>query len=416
MPMNLNSDLLQSLHQRALAIFDDLCQIRRHLHQFPELSGDEANTTAFLMNHLQGLGLTFKTNFDGHGFIADLISDPHKDTVALRVDIDALPIQELNEVPYRSQIPGVMHACGHDVHSAIGVGVARVLAELKETLPLNIRIIFQPEEEEISGALSMIRDGALKNPVPKAIWGVHVAPIQSGKIAWTNGLFLSGFEHYLGVLSPKGDNTLPGALLEQVAHECCNAILALNRWYLPETWGEMHAFWQTIQNAPPELQHFIVYDASVNTEDPELWQGQFGLGIKAATPARYADAMAAIRHQLDHICEGMNLDYRILPMGSMGDVRNNSTLMKTALPTLKNAIGEGNTIKLNAAFPFNCEDFFYYTKYIPGAMVWLGGADPSSGKYAMLHTPNFDVDENCLLTGTLAMASLLLGTSNFSSE
>jgi metal-dependent amidase/aminoacylase/carboxypeptidase family protein len=411
-----NYALHQALHQHALAIFDDLRQIRRHLHQFPELSGDEANTTAFLLNKLQGLGLVFKKNLDGHGFFADLVSDPNKETVVLRVDIDALPIQELNEVPYRSQIPGVMHACGHDVHSAIGVGVARVLAELKETLPLNIRIIFQPEEEEISGALSMIRAGSLKKPVSKAIWGVHVAPIQSGKIAWTNDLFLSGFEHYLGVLSQKGGNTLPGELLERVAHECCNAIHALNRWHLPETWGEMQTFWQTMQNGPPELKQFIVYDASVNTEDPELWQGQFGIGIKAATPARYADAMAAIRHQLDHICEGINLDYRILPMGSMGDVRNNSTLMKTALPTLKNAIGEANTIKLNAAFPFNCEDFVYYTKNVPGAMVWLGGADPSSGKYAMLHTPNFDVDENCLLTGTIAMASLLLGTSSFSRE
>ena len=172
MPMTLNSELFQSLHQQAAAIYDDLQQIRRHLHRFPELSGDEAQTVAYLLEKLQGLGLTFQTNLGGYGFIADLINDPSKDTLALRVDLDALPIQEESQASYCSQISGVMHACGHDVHSAIGVGVASVLASIREDLPVNIRFIFQPEEEEITGALNMIEAGALKDPIPLSL--IHI--------------------------------------------------------------------------------------------------------------------------------------------------------------------------------------------------------------------------------------------------
>ncbi len=351
MPMILNAELAQTLRQQAAAIYEDLRQIRRYLHQFPELSGEEAHTATYLLDNLQGLGLTTKTNLGGHGFIADTISDPHKSTIALRVDIDALPIQEENDVPYRSQIPSVMHACGHDVHSAIGVGTAMLLSEMKSSLPANVRFIFQPEEEQISGALNMIRAGALKDPIPKAIWGLHVAPFQSGKIAWTDDLFLSGFKHYLVELFPKGEDDLPLAFLDQVAQHCCDAILALNRWHLPHSWDAMQSFWQTMQTGPSELQDFIVYDASTNTEEPEEWRGQFGIGVKAASPVLYHRALDQIREQLDLICKPLNLDYRILPMGSMGDVRNDLRLMKSALPVLKTALGEENTIKLNAAFP-----------------------------------------------------------------
>jgi len=414
MPMNLNSELVQTLHQQAAATYDDLRQIRRHLHRFPELSGDEAQTVAYLLEKLQGLGLTFRTNLSGHGFIADLISDPSKDTLALRLDLDALSIQEESQASYHSQIPGVMHACGHDVHSTIGVGVARVLASIREDLPVNIRFIFQPEEEEITGALNMIEAGALKDPIPKAIWGLHVAPFPTGNIAWTDNLFLAGFEHYLGVLYPEGDNELPTEFMAEKAQKCCDAIIALNRWHLPQTWEAMQSFWQTMQAGSPGLKKFIVFDASTNSEEPELWHGQFGIGIKAASSVLYQRAIEQIQAELDQICASIPLNYRLLLMGSMEAVRNDPALVKTALPALQRTIGEDHLIKLNAAFPFNCEDFTYYTKHIPGAMIWLGAANPISGKYAMLHTPNFDVDETCLLTGTIAMASLLIGSSNFS--
>ena len=203
--MSLTAPAHLAIIKHSYVQFDAMVALRRALHRHPELSGDESWTAATLKTELEKLGWEVRPRMGGHSLVADWITDPTKPTVALRVDMDALPIHEVNNVPYRSEIPGVMHACGHDVHSAIGVGVAGVIAALGESVPGNIRILFQAEEEEITGALRMIRAGALTNPKPAAIFGLHVSPFPGGKIAWTDGLFLSGFQHYLVTLcSRKG--------------------------------------------------------------------------------------------------------------------------------------------------------------------------------------------------------------------
>jgi len=382
--------------------------IRRDLHQHPELSGEEAWTAAYLADRLYDLGLNVRTGVYGHGLVADLITNPARPTVALRVDMDALPIQETNSVPYRSRIPGVMHACGHDVHSAIGVGVAAVLSQIASDLPGNIRFIFQPEEEEITGALGMIEAGVLADPRPDAIFGLHVAPLPAGQVAWTDGLFLAGFDHYLAVLSSPHKNA-DASLdhLDAVARRCCEIILDLNEFHLPITWETMHNFWRMMQTGPENLRRFTIYDASVDEEEDSPWRGQFGIGIKAASPRLSHSAIKQIRTVLNKICRTAQTGVSFELIDTMQDMRNHPNLVRSTLSALQAALGVDNTIQLKAAFPFNCEDFAYYTKQLPGAMYWLGAADPDTHKYAMLHTPDFDVDENCLKTGTTAMAVLL---------
>jgi len=402
--------IIRSIQSHTADIFESLVSLRRDLHQHPELSGFESRTAEIIAHQLNRLNLEVRTDVGGYGIVADLITDPAAPMVALRVDMDALPITEINLVPYRSKVPGVMHACGHDVHSTIGIGTAAVLSGLTTQLPGNIRFIFQPEEEEITGALRMIHQGALSHPAPQAIFGVHVAPIPSGQIAWTDGLFLAGFDHMLVELFPQVGFARSGKSLHSLAHHCCQAILSLNEWHLPKDWETMQVFWQTMQAGPKNLRQFIVYDASVDTDDPSESNGQLGIGIKAANHHLRRAAMGQVRATLNPICQRNHLDYHILPMGSMIDMRNDAALVNATLPALKTALSPENVIKLNAAFPFNCEDFAYYTKYIPGAMVWLGGSNPAEGKFAMLHTPDFDVDENCIKTGTIAMATLLFNT------
>ncbi len=391
---------------KAQDLFPWIRDIRRHLHQYPELSGQEKHTAAFLADQLEYLGWRVRRNVGGHGVVADLLIDGKKPTVALRVDMDALPIEEINKTDYHSKIPGVMHACGHDVHSAIGLGVAAILTEAVEILPGNVRLIFQPEEEEITGALQMIRQGALSNPAPGAIFGLHVAPLPAGKIGWTKDLFLAGFEHYLVIL-----NTLPEQIdpyhLDEVARRCCRVIEGFNQWQLPETWHSMQAFWEKMQQGPQALQNFIYYSASMNEDDPEHWHGQFGIGIKAANRHLRRAAIGRIKAALNTICRATHTHYAITPMGSMLDMRNHTHLVTRAIPALEKTLGKNNLVELKAAFPFNCEDFAYFAKQIPGAMYWLGGANPAEGKYAMLHTPNFDVDETCLVTGAAGMTALL---------
>jgi metal-dependent amidase/aminoacylase/carboxypeptidase family protein len=407
MPRHPHIQTIQSLTQ---AVFDHLVRIRRDLHRHPELSGNEAWTAHYLASELAQLGLKVRTGAGEHGLWADLVTDPSRPSVALRVDIDALPIQEVNRAPYRSAIPGVMHACGHDVHSAVGIGVAGVLSKMRTSLPGNIRIIFQPEEEEITGAQRMIRAGVLNRPTPAAIFGLHVAPLPVGVVGWTDDLFLAGFEHYLVTLADRDLTKVQPGHLDAVARRCCQVINRFNTWHLPTTWEEMKAFWQLMHIGPRQLKNFITYDATPNADDPAAWEGQFGLGITAANPHLRLAALGRVRAALNPICRATRTRYTIETMGSMIDMRNDPQLVLSNLPALTAAIGSERLIHLKAAFPFNCEDFAYYTKRIPGAMYWVGAANPVAGKFAMLHTPDFDVDERCIQTGTIAMATLLFNT------
>lgn len=405
--MNINSQTIRSINKHASAVYTDLVHIRRALHQHPELSGDEEWTAHYIANKLCQLGLEVRTGVGGYGLVADLVTDPAKATVALRVDIDALPMQEINDCSYCSTNAGIMHACGHDVHSAVGVGVAAVLKHLTHKLPGNVRLIFQPEEEEISGALKMIQAGVLKNPIPKAILGIHVAPLPVGQIAWTDGLFLAGFDHYLVSLIPDEGFSKNMVDLDRLAKKCCRIILGLNRWQLPQTWEEMQAMWEKMRSGQPDLQNFIIFDASLDDEQPTAWHGQFGLGIKAANDHLRRTAMGRIRAALNPLCLNAHVRCQIEPMGTMPDLVNDAHLVHSTLTALAQAIDPQHIIQIKAAFPFNCEDFAYYTKYVPGAMYWLGGANPKENKFAMLHTPDFDVDERCLLTATNGMTALV---------
>lgn len=407
--MNFSPQIHKALLKHSNAQFDSLVALRRELHQRPELSGEESWTAALLSEKLDRLGWQVRTGMGGYGLVADWVTDSAKPTVALRVDMDALPFHETNQVRYRSQVNGVMHACGHDIHSTVGIGVAGVIAALEGQLPGNVRILFQPEEEEITGALRMIRAGALADPKPVAIFGLHVGPFPAGEVAWTNGLFLAGFNHFLASLLPAQGFRGDLSHLDAVAERCCQAVESFNEWQLPETWPAMQEFWHLMQEDATPLKHFVIYDASRNEEDPESWHGQFGIGIKAADHHLRRSALGRIKATLNRICGVAHTAYRLESMGAMPDMRNNADLVNSVIPDVKAALGPA-LIELHAAFPFNCEDFAYFTKEIPGAMFWVGGANPEQGKYAMLHTPDFDVDERCLLTGTLTMSTLLIST------
>ncbi len=405
--MPMNNQIFTTIRSLARSLYAGLVELRRDLHRHPELSGHEDRTAIRLADALSGLGLDLHLDSNGYGLWADLVTDPARPTAAMRVDTDALPIHEVNRIPYRSTVPGVMHACGHDVHAAVGVGVARLLAKMRPGLPGNVRIIFQPEEEEITGAVRMLRAGALANPTPRAIFGLHVAPIPAGQVGWTDGLFLAGFEHYLVKVTAQKGLYYPPGYLDAVARRCCRAILRLNRWHLPETWPEMQSFWSLMHQGDQSLRKFVVYDASLNDEDPDAWHGQFGLGIKAADAHLRIAALGRVRAALHPICLATQTRFSLEPMGSMIDMRNDPRLVRSTLPALEKALGAEQVRQFSAAFPFNCEDFAYYTKRVPGAMYWLGGANPAEGKHALLHTPDFDVDERCIETGMVAMAALL---------
>jgi metal-dependent amidase/aminoacylase/carboxypeptidase family protein len=171
----------------------------------------------------------------------------------------------------------------------------------------------------------------------------------------------------------------------------------------------MQRYLSLMLEGPDDFQRFIIYSASRNPEHPDAWPGQFGLAIKAANAHLSRAAMGRVRAALNTICAATHTQYKLELVGSMPDMRNDKDLVQNALLDMKTAFSS-DLVRVRSAFPFNCEDFTFYTRSVPGAMIWLGAANPAQGKYAMLHTPNFDVDEDCLVTGARAMTTLLLST------
>jgi amidohydrolase len=189
----LDTPLLDEIKNLATSLSSEVVDIRRHLHKHPELSFEETQTSAWIATKLEEMKVPYTRGWAGNGIVAEIRSANSDRVVALRADMDALPISEANEVSYKSVNEGVMHACGHDVHMACLIGAVRILNSLKEKLPYSVRIIFQPGEEKLPGGASMmIREGVLESPIPAAILGQHVFPsLAAGKVGIRSGLYMA---------------------------------------------------------------------------------------------------------------------------------------------------------------------------------------------------------------------------------
>lgn len=402
--MHLSQEVQQTIPHLCQSLQEEVIALRRQLHQAPELSGKEEQTSTTLMTFLQEHGITCHPCVCGYGFYATIQGDLPGGMVILRADMDALPIQEINQVDYASAHPGLMHACGHDVHSAIVAGVGLMLQQMRTHLHGSVRLLFQPEEESVSGAIKVIRSGALDNPRPKAIFGMHVCALPSETLGWNNRQFLSGYDHYLVSLKDK-KHSLDDNLLDEIAAECCRRIEALNTLSLPGTSEEEQAMWQSMQQEESPLSNFRVYSASLpEEEDKEDYHGCFGLGYKAASHAMRRAALDAVRGEIRAVCEAKSIGYTLTAMGSMRDVINDPHLVAYALEALQGLLPVKSLQRVWHAYPFNCEDFSFYLKHSPGAMFWLG-----AGKRARLHRPDFEVDERCIPFGMLAFSAMVLG-------
>ena len=196
--------------------------------------------------------------------------------------------------------------------------------------------------------------------------------------------------------------------LDTLASKCCETIEGLNNLHLPENDEEDQVIWQGMLNGDELYKDFVVYSASMATEEPIAWRGHFGLGLKAANRELRLKAFKAVKASIKEICGDTQIRTKIERMEVMDDVINNAELVRQSLPALGVAIGNENLLQVKAAYPFNCEDFAYYLKHIPGAMYWLGASNEALGKNARLHTSNFDVDESCIPFGIKTFSSMLI--------
>lgn len=386
--------LKEKIKDLANKYLDSSIAIRRHLHAHPELSYKEFETSAFIQAKLTEMGIPFQI-MATTGVVALIKGkDPESRTVALRGDMDALPIFEENNIPYKSVNDGVMHACGHDVHTTCLLGAAKILNELKEEWEGTIKLIFQPGEEKNPGGASlMIKDGVLENPTPKGIIALHVHPgLPLGQLSFRSGrVMASADEIYITIKSKGGHAAAPHLtadtilIASQIIVSLQQIISRNNNPTTPSVLSICSFHGGNTTNVIPSevklMGTFRAMDETWRYKAHELIKQQV-LGIAAAMGAT-ADILIDVGYPAVDNDEILNESARDLAGIYMGPANISETEMR-----------------------MGAEDFGYYTQLIPGCFFRLGVRNEEAGIIHNVHTPVFNIDERAIETGMGIMAWL----------
>ena len=384
---------IQELSQK---IFNDVVANRRHLHTNPELSFHEQKTSAFVAGKLDELGLTYEKMADT-GLVALIKGDmPSDKVVALRADMDALPITEANDVPYKSQNVGVMHACGHDAHTSSLLGTARILTELKSQFAGTVKLIFQPAEEKLPGGASlMIKEGVLENPKPQAVLGQHVMPlIDAGKVGFRAGKYMASTDElYVTVKGKGGHGAQPQQNIDPViitAHILTALQQVVSRFADPKS-PSVLSFGKVIANGATNVIPNEVYlEGTFRTMD-EKWRDE---------------AHKRMKKMAEGIAESMggSCDFNI--MRGYPFLINEEVLTAATRGHAEDYLSKENVLDLDIWMA--AEDFAYYSQVADSCFYRLGTRNESRGITSSVHTPTFDVEEDAFKISTGLMAYLAI--------
>ncbi|MFN4766007.1 MAG: M20 family metallopeptidase [Bacteroidota bacterium] len=386
----------ETLRRDAEALEKTLVSDRRHLHQYPELSFEEVQTSAFVQERLRDLNIPFTSGIGGYGVVANLQGHSPGPVVALRADMDALPIQEANEVPYASKVPGVMHACGHDVHTASLLGVAALLRSRTQEFSGTVRFLFQPAEEKLPGGASlMIRDGALANPTPQAIYGQHVMPLlPAGTVGFRSGRYMASADEIRLTIRGKGGHAAMPHLNTDAVLIASHIVVALQQVVsrranptLPSVLSFGHIIGEGAYNVLP---NDVRLRGTFRTMD-ETWRDQAHALIREIASGT-ASAMGAV-------CD-VEID-RGYPM-----LFNHPESTALARSTAEAYLGPQQVVDLDLWMA--AEDFAFYAQQIPATFYRLGTRNEAKGWVSSVHTSTFDVDESALPLGAGLMAAIAL--------
>ncbi len=377
-------------------IFNSVVANRRHLHANPELSFHELETSAFVAAKLDELGLEYHKMADT-GLVALIKGDkPSDNVVALRADMDALPILEANDVPYKSKNNGVMHACGHDVHTSSLLGTAQILTQLKHQFAGTVKLIFQPAEEKLPGGANiMIKEGVLENPKPAAVLGQHVMPlIDAGKVGFRAGKYMaSADEIYVTVKGKGGHAAQPQQNIDPVlitAHILTALQQVVSRYADPKT-PSVLSFGKVIANGATNVIPNEVYlEGTFRTMD-EKWR---------------SDAHTKMKKLAEGIAESMGGSCEFNIMKGYPFLVNEEKLTALTRGHAEDYLGKENVLDLDIWMA--AEDFAYYSQVADSCFYRLGTRNESRGIVSSVHTPTFDVEESALQVSTGLMAYLAI--------
>jgi metal-dependent amidase/aminoacylase/carboxypeptidase family protein len=371
----------------------DLIALRRDLHRWPELAGAESRTAALVARRLRAAGLEVSTGVGGHGVVAVLHGARPGPTVAYRADMDAVAADERPGWEFASRVPGAAHLCGHDLHTAIGVGVAEVLARSRERVEGRVVFVFQPAEETLRGARAMLDAGALDQVTPDEVYALHCAPFPVGSFAIMPGNGLPGLD--LGHVDVTGpDAVATGERLRA-------AIEGLSTVRRPGTPEEFARMLDEMRTPDGPAARFVSAGAQVGAGDDGAVRVRFA--VRAWPDDRYPALRDDVRRLADPA--GGRVEFAGPPFPAMVC---SPELSHAAAAHLRNLPGVSGVEVLHAPFPFNGEDFALFLHRVPGAMLYLGVADPERGFNGVPHAPDFGADERAIGVGVRAMAGLLL--------
>ena len=391
--------LIEKIKNLSAEFTPEIIDIRRHLHANPELSEKEFKTADFICATLDSYGIPYTRGVGGNGIVAKIEGlQPQTTTLALRADMDALPINELNACDYKSQNPGVMHACGHDVHMASLLGASKILNELRNEFEGTIRLIFQPSEEKFpGGALAMINDGVLKNPVPERIIGQHVLPtLEAGKVGFKPGRYMASTDEIYLTVKGRGGHAATPELNTDTVLMASHIIVALQQVVsrmAPPGIPTVLSFGRFIADGRTNIiPSEVKIDGTFRTFD-ETWR---------------AKAHEKITKLASGIAESMGGSCEVFIDHGYPFLVNDDQATAQAKALAQQYLGAENVVDLDQRM--TAEDFAYYSHIIPACFYRLGVKDPSWETIRNLHTPEFDADERSLETGMGLMAWLALGT------
>ncbi|MDT7604540.1 MAG: hypothetical protein QOF61_2537 [Acidobacteriota bacterium] len=391
----------QRISDAAEAMRPQLITCRRDFHVHPELSNREERTGRVIAERLKALGLDdVRVNVAHHGVVALLKGAKPGPVVAVRADIDALPINETMDVPYKSQTPNVKHACGHDVHATVELGVAEVLSKMREEMNGSVKFIFQPAEEgvpvgEEGGAKMMIKEGALENPRPVAIFGLHTEPnMQVGQIGFHSGPAMASSDTFSITVHGKGAHGAQPQLGVDAVVVASQCVLALQN-IRSRRIDPLEPLVITVGTIQGGRRFNVIADEVKMTGTMRTLNGEVR-----------ERAIALMRETLQNVTAAYGATYDLNFTDSNPVTYNEPALVAETLPTIRRVVGEQNTFALKPFMP--SEDFSYYQKVVPGFYYYLGVGNRAKGITAGWHTAEFDVDEESLVVGVKVMSNVLL--------
>jgi len=378
--------LQAAVDNRLFETRDELIEVRRDIHRHPEVSGREKRTAGVVADRLRALGLEVRTDVGGHGVVALLRGTLPGPIVAFRADMDAVASGDPDPVDFASTVEGVRHICGHDIHTTVGLALAESMAAIRDELAGSVMFIFQPAEENATGARAMLEDGAFDDLVPDAIFAYHTAPLEVGQVGTKGGVLLAGRDRITVTLSGRSD-------LSDPADEAVRLI------------RETSTIDPSTPSAPGDFAVTNVFGSQAGTEDG-TWviRGQSTTSsLDASTRVERSIRDGLTDLERDGVTWSLEYEARWI-----AGAANDPALEAASLAPLRSILGEDGIVVIENVPTQFSEDFGSFQEQVPGVMYYLGVSNSEKGWVGLPHSPGYVADEGSIEVGARAMAAVML--------